>query len=562
MFAHIRKHQQWLFILIIAVVVVSFVIFFTPTVQYDNLGNSTGSDVVGSIDGRPVAQKEFVDAYKEVMLRFLLMTGQWPDQLDPSIYGFNLEEEAPNRLLLLDKASQYGIQVSDKAVAKWIVSTFKDPETNEFRRELYDGMMTNGLAQRRMDEQDFQRFAKNQIAVSQLTSVVGLTGELVSPREAEILLKENSLQANVQAVFFSSTNFANLSQDLEGLETFYTNRMALYRNPAKRTINYVKFAATNYLAEAETQLSARTNITEMTKLIYNEKGTNSFTENGVVLSEEAALEKIKTDELKKVGVTVAKEKAMAFARELYDIEPMKAETLRTLAEEKGLTPLISQPFTENQLIPNLGVQYQLTRQAFQLSEEEPFATPFISTDAVYIVSLNSIIPSAVPPLDEIRGRVTVDFYQEKSLEAARTAANDFHATLETQLAEGKSFDEICDEAGNTRVQMPLFARKTQSYSGDRRANLSTLKNLAFSLSGGEISEVSTTQDGAMILYVNSFVEGMEDEQEKELPDFIENLRQTRRSEAFSEWLAQGQATMNFATASDSADSETDGSAAN
>ena len=562
MFAHIRKHQQWLFILIISVVVVSFVIFFTPSVQYDNFGSSSSSDVMGSIDGRPVPRKEFVNAYQEVMLRFLMATGQWPDQTDTSRFGFDPEQETPSRLLLLDKAKQHGIQVSDEAVAKWIVSAFKDADTNEFRRELYDGMMTNGLAQRRMTEEDFQRFAKHQIEVSQLSSLVGMTGELVSPREAELLYREESLQANTQVLFFSSTNHANLGQDLAGLDAFYTNRMALYRNPVKRTINYIKFASTNYLAEAETKLATITNITEMAELIYTDKGSNSFLEAGVVLSKEKALETIKKDELTKIGLTVAKEKALEFARELFDIEPMKAESLIEMATAKGFTAEVSEPFTENQLIPNLGVQYQLTRQAFQLTEEEPFTTPFQALDGIYLVSLGSVIPSEIPPLDEIRGRVTVDFYQDQSLEGARQAARDFHATLTTQMAEGKTFEAVSDEAGHKRVQMPLFALNSQTQTGDQRADISTLKNLAFGMEIGDVSQVSSTRDGAMILYVNSFVTVREEDLESELPDYIDTLRRTRRSEAFSEWLVEGQSTMNFATAADDTEASADETTAN
>ena len=562
MFAHIRKHQQWLFILIIAVVVVSFVIFFTPTVQYDNLGSSSSADILGSIDGRPVARKEFLQSYQVVMLRFLLSTGQWPDQTDTTRFGFDLNQETPNRLLLLDKANEYGITVSDAAAAKWIVSAFSDPETKAFNREAYDNLMTNGLAQRRMTEEDFRRFAKNQIIVSQLSSVLGLTGELISPRETERLFREESLQADCQVVFFSSTNHANLGQDLTGLETFYTNRMALYRNPVKRTINYLKFASTNYLTEAEQRLTELTNITTMVDQIYVDRGTNSFTENGVVLSADAAKEKIKQEEVEKLGLTVAKEKALEFAKELFDIEPMKAESLPELATAKGFTAEVSEPFTENQLIPNLGVQYQLTRQAFRLTEEEPFTSPFVATDGVYIVSLNSIIPSEVPPLDEIRGRVTVDFYQQQSLDGAREAANTFHTTLTNQLAEGKTFDAICTEAGYDPVKIDLFSQRSTSYTGDRRTDLSTLKSVAFSLQPGEVSPVTSTRDGALILFLNEFVEASEEDIEAGLSDYAETMRNSRRGEAFSAWLTKAQESLNFALASDDSEASADESAAN
>ncbi len=547
MFAHIRKHQQWLFIVIIAVVVVSFVIFFTPTAQYDNIGGG-GNDTMGSINGRPIARKEFVNAYEEVLLRFLMATGQWPDQTDSRRFGFNPETETQNRLLLLEKAKEHGIQITDQAAASWIVNAFQDPTTKDFRRELYDGMMTNALAQRRMNEEDFRRFAKNQIAISQLTSLVGISGELISPREAKQLYREENLQANAQAVFFSSTNFANLNSDLAGLETFYTNRMSLYRAPAKRTINYLKFAATNYLAEAEQAISARTNLTQMIDQIYLDRGTNSFTEGGTVLSAEDAKAKIRTEQLELEGLQVAKQKALEFARELFDIEPMQAEKLPELAAEKGLQAEVSEPFTQNQLVPNLGVQYQLTRQAFQLTQEEPFTTPFIGEDGVYLVSLHSEIASLIPPLDEIRGRVTVDFYQEQSLNAARDAANSFHTTLTNEVASGRTFEEVVDEAGFDRVQMPLFSLATQTFSGDRRADLSSLKNLAFALENGEVSPVSSTRDGAMILYLTSFVEAPEDQVDSELEGYVETLRQSRRTEAFSQWLQAGQSLLNFAVA--------------
>ncbi|MCS1408903.1 MAG: Peptidyl-prolyl cis-trans isomerase D [Verrucomicrobia subdivision 3 bacterium] len=546
MFTHIRKHQQWLFIVIIAVVVVSFVIYFGP--QYDNSGSSVRNDVMGSINGRPIAHKEYANTYREVMLRFLMATGQWPDQTDARRFGFDTERETLNRLLLLEKVKEHGIHISDEAAAKWIFSSFKDPETNELHRESYYGMMTNGLAQLGMSKEGFRRFAKNQIAIRQLTSLVGLTGELISPREADQLYREENLQANAQVIFFSSTNYANLGQDLEGLETFYTNRMALYRTPPKRQINYLKFAATNYLAEAEAQLAAVTNLTTMIDQIYIDKGTNSFTENGIVMSEEAAREKIKQQELEKIGREIAKEKSREFTRELNDVDPLKAERLLELAMTKGLAAEVSEPFTENQLIPNLGIQYQLTRQAFQLTEESPYTTPFVAEDGVYLVSLNRIIPSEIPPLDEIRGQVTVDFYQQKSLEAARDAANTFHISLTNKLAEGMSFKAICEETGHEPVQMPLFTRSTQSLpGGDRRADISSLKNLAFALDVGEVSQVSSTRDGAMIVYVNSFVSAHDMDVEKDLPDFTENLRRTRRTEVFSEWLQEGQSLLNFAS---------------
>ena len=534
MFVHIRKHQKWLLGLIVIVVGISFVVFFTPNVQYGNLDLFGGGDMAGSIAGRPVHRKEFREAYQEVTLSF------------GERQGVNYEQATANRLLLLEKAKERGIEVSEEAAAKWIVNAFKDPEMNEFRRESYDNAVTNILPRYGMNKGDLQRFARNQVIIGQLQELAGLAGELVTPQEAERLYREQNLQANAQAVFFSSTDYVNLGESLEGLEAFYTNRMALYREPEKRRIHYLSFAATNYLAEAKERLTESTNLAEMISGIYLEKGTNSFTKDGVVLGEEEAKEQIQRQEFKKVGQEIAKEKAKELAEELFNIEPMKAESLPELAAAKGYKAEVSEPFTADQAIPGIGDSYELTGLVFQLTEEIPFTRAFHAADGTYLVALHSVLPSEVPPLEEIRGQVQTDFYEQKSLENAREAAATFHTSLTNGLAQGKAFEAICKEAGHEPVQMPLFSQSSRTLAGaDPRANLYLLQSLAFDIEVGEVSRVSQTEDGAMILFVHSFVEAKEEQMKEELPDYAKTLRQRRRSETFGAWFQEEQKTLNF-----------------
>lgn len=534
MFAHIRKHQKWLLGLIVIVVGISFVVFFTPNVQYGNLDFFGGGNAVGWIAGRPVAEKEFRETYQETMLSF------------GERQGVNYEQATANRLLLLEKAKENGIEVSEEAAAKWIVNAFKDPETNEFRRESYDNAVTNILPRYGMNKGDLQRFARNEVIIGQLQELAGLAGELVTPQESERLYREQNLQANAQAVFFSSSDYVNLGGSLEELEAFYTNRMALYREPEKRRIHYLEFAATNYLAEAKERLTESTNLAEMIGGIYLEKGTNSFTKDGAVLSEEEAKEQIQRQEFKKVGQEIAKEKAKELAKELFDIVPMKAENLPELAAANGYTAKVSEPFAADQAVPGIDNSYELTGLVFQLTEEIPFTRAFHAADGTYLVALHSVLPSEVPPLEKIRGQVQTDFYEQKSLENAREAASTFHTSLTNGLAQGKAFEAICKEAGHEPVQMPLFSPSSRTLAGaDPRANLYLLQNLAFDLEVGKVSRVSQTEDGAMILFVHSFIEAKEEQVKKELPDYAKTLRQRRRSEAFGAWFQEEQKSLNF-----------------
>jgi parvulin-like peptidyl-prolyl isomerase len=558
MFAHIRKHQQWLFIVIIAVVIVSFVVFFTPSVGTGGGGGGgVGSDaVVGTIGNQPITQQEYYDAYKEVALQFFSMTGSWPDQMGAQ-YGFDPERETPNRLLMIRKLNELGIVTSDETVASWKVNFFADQETSTFQRELYDRFL-DAIKPRGLTEADVDRYAAHQVGIGQLTSLVSMSGEMVTPSEAERAYKERNQQATTMALLFSRTNHMSAGQDLVGLEEYFTNNMAVYRVQEKRKIRYVKFAATNYLAEAETQLNASTNLQSMIDEIYTTRGTNSFTENGEVLPEEKAKEQIRQEELENKGLEIAEEATKKFMSGFAKFEAYSSGALEQLATEMGLESDVTTEFSGSQLAPGLGAPYSFTQTAYQLTEEEPIASPLETPDAFFVMALDEIIPDHPPTLDEVRARVMGDFRREKQLTAAREEANTFHESLKTAMEGGKSFEEACKELGQTPIEIPNFSLATRTLEGfqDRRVTVSWLQDLAFAMAPGEVSDVSETSDGAGILFLEDYAEVDEAKMNEDLPDFLEELRQTRRNETFSAWIEQQMASVRMAT-----DSSEDGSTA-
>ena len=60
MFGTIRKHQQWLWVIIIAAMSVSLVVFFTNSPDPRRDPKLTGE--FGSIKGKPVTREQFLDA--------------------------------------------------------------------------------------------------------------------------------------------------------------------------------------------------------------------------------------------------------------------------------------------------------------------------------------------------------------------------------------------------------------------------------------------------------------------------------------------------------------------
>src|SRR5512137_1170105 len=115
MFGTIRKHQTWLWAIIITLTIISFVIFFSP---YSKLSDvRTGPVNLGSINGERISEEDFVKARKEVYLRSFCLSGNWPDD-DAKKQGGEIERETYQWLLLIQKQKQLGIHIGTDVVAQ------------------------------------------------------------------------------------------------------------------------------------------------------------------------------------------------------------------------------------------------------------------------------------------------------------------------------------------------------------------------------------------------------------------------------------------------------------
>src|ERR1700746_1985480 len=114
MIGTIRKHQNWLWAVIIAVVIITFVIFFSP---YSRMSNTARGPVnYGSINGQPVTEEAFYGAVGDVQMRYFFITGNWVDQQDMKQTEF--QQEVYRWLLLNQEQERYGIDISSEDVAE------------------------------------------------------------------------------------------------------------------------------------------------------------------------------------------------------------------------------------------------------------------------------------------------------------------------------------------------------------------------------------------------------------------------------------------------------------
>lgn len=549
MFGTIRKHSTWLWVVIIAFVSVSMVVFFSNT-QLD--GGASGRGDFGSINGRPIAQPEYLDAWNEVRLAQFLYTGKWPGNDEGA--SSRLESETISRVFLTQKLKEMDVKASDKAVALMVQEQLRDYPYASLEKEI---LQPNGLR-----IADYERFVRNEAGIRQLIAAAAVSARLVVPSEAESLWRKENQEISTQLAAFWTSNFLSKVVITNGaIGSFYTNRMGFYRLPERQTLSYVEFSASNYLADADKKLGQLTNLNEIVSQYYfsGRGGTNSWTDDkGVPLPEAAAKEKIKEEIRLTEALLSARRAAAEFGNELMSQpDPNKVANFEKLAAGKGLTVRITKPFDRNTGLEEFEdemvgarsaedsspetVRDIIRERASTLTDERPVlfnAVP--GKRAVYIIARKGKVPSELQPLDKIKDKVTTDYKTFMALDLTRKAGQAFQATLTNGLAAKKSFADICAAEKVKIIDMPPISAGTRSLTNvDERVSLRLLQGIALDMEVGKASPFVSAQpptEGGFIVYAKSRPAIDETKLKAELPAFVNQMRVYRQNEAFQQWF--------------------------
>lgn len=532
MFQFIRKHQA-IGLIFIGIVIVSFVIFFSPNQNSDGPGPG-GS--FGSVDGRPVSRQEYMEVRGEVRLaRMLRDGGNWPSESR----GFDEFKEVMNRLFLMGEAKRLGVVVTDDVAAGRILELpfLRDEKSNAFSRAAYEQFLAMIRKDGGLSQAGFEQFMRNEVAIQHLVMVGGMSGSLVSPREAEARYKSSNEQYAGQLVMFSASNFlAQVNLDPANITQYYSNRLADYRIPERVVVRYVKFAATNFFAEADQVIGSNTNLASAIEAEYARQGAEAFKDaQGKDLSADEGKAQIKDQYRRRVALESARKKANEFANRLYQLDAV-SDSLNKLATESGLTVQTSSPFTQMQPPFEMRVPATFSRSAFALSAEEPFATPVAGEEAVFVFAFDHRIPSEIQPFETVKDRVAIFYRQSESRALADKAGRDFATKAALALEAGKTFEAAATEAGLKVVALTNFSRNVPSLPElGPRLTVSELLRTAEEVPVGKVAPFAPAADGGYVLFIQARNSAPAEQMSKELPEFLSQLRQYGRYTAFNEW---------------------------
>lgn len=540
MFGTIRRHQTWLWVVIIFLMCIGLVYTFSPASRVG--GGSRSAANYGSINGQPITVRQFQNASKEVDLNtFIMSHGHWLSE-DRKRSEQDINREVYQWLLLEWEQERLGIHVDAQTaadMARQMVASFAHAGITS-----PDMFIDNILKPHGLTVDDFERYVAHFVGVQELLNTVGLSGKLVTPQEAKALYQRDYQETSSQAVFFSESNYlSQVSVSPQALSQFYSNRVANYGIPERVTVSYVRFNLTNYLPEAEKELS--TNINDIVNNDYDRLGTNSATLFPEAKTPEQVKAKIREEVMRKAALQFADKHANDFARTLFDMQPARPGNLQALAKTNGLEAGVTAPFDRDSAPPGLEVHSDFAKAAFSLSTDDPFAGPIVGADGAYVIAFGQKFPYEVPKLDQIRSKVESDYKRMQAMSLAQQAARTFYLALTNGLAQGKSFSALCTEHKVKPVEIPPFSLATQQLPElEDLVSLNELKQAAMTTLPGQASRPEPTGEGAMILYVKARLPLDTAKMDADLPRFLAAVRRSRQQEAFDAWF-RGEAQKNL-----------------
>ena len=562
MFATIRKHQQWLFVLICGVIIISFVIFFSPDVGFGDGGRKR---VTGMIDGQPIPQSEFDMAYEESAIElFLSSDGRyWPwsrdlERLYPDFVE-NFDRGVLERVVMVRKLDEMKIDVSQEAVVERVRLSWKGA-TGAYDPAPYKYFITNSLANVQgidLNEADYFRLIRHQLAQNQLRNVYGVSGQLVTRAAAEAEFRRENERVATEAVFFKVADYLpKVTVETNALRTFFTNRQNQYRIPAQAQISYVQFAATNFMAEAETRLTKTvTNLAAEIERVYLARGTNTFTDDdGKVLSAEKAHEQIRDEQLKPMALLQARSAANEFAHALH-AEAQRKGSLKKgdflvesnfiqVAEAVKLKVQTTEPFSRVEGPADLDARSTLATAAFELGGTNLVRIePIIGQESVFLIARNKLIPSKAEKFEDVKEKVTEDYKQQEAQNAMTTTTREFYQKITNSIAGGKEFKLAAEELKLTVVEIDPFSKSesTNFEVAKQGIKFPDYRGVAFQTKVGEVCYPRFPQpnpESGFILHVKKSVAADEAQLEEELDGYVDMFRQGRKSAAYDAWRSR------------------------
>ncbi|MEM0967042.1 MAG: hypothetical protein AAGJ81_12920 [Verrucomicrobiota bacterium] len=488
----LEKKGRFIFILLLAVVIVSFVFVIgeTPGCVSGEVGVSSrdyyGYDLNSESETRGLIQ--------EVIVSSIVTRGQRPQNQQM------LEQEILSRAALLHLADVAKIpEPSQEAFVQYLASIpfFQDSE-GIFDPTRVTSFLDLTQLSRQFDEATIDRTLSNDYRIQQLMSAIAAPG-FTLPFEIEEQARRTAATYDLSVATLSSDSVpAPTGPSEEDLNAFFEQRVEAYRIPETRLLSVVRFDPQKFAETSE----------EPTEDQIEEFFSNRRSDYIDPDAEDPALalpnlenvrDRVVSDWKAEQSQTVAGESSAEFVYALFDqeIDYGTPEFEQTVDAFSG--DLEELPEMVGTTLPlNAGLPQSAQNEALRLDQIRYYSDPMSTDKDIVVLILREIVPSSIPTLDAVKEKVTADFRASAEQEAFVAKGTEVQKELSEKIAAGSTFSSAAETLG-----LSIESFTGASWEEIPEGMDSSILQRAESLPDGEVSSMVVTGDSGNFLFVSS-----------------------------------------------------------
>ncbi len=522
MFEVLRKKMKLILWITTIMVIPSFILFFGIRGGSSRQKRTTWA---GTIFGKKLTPREYSQARWGCWVNAVLMYGE--DQLNDMRNLIDFDQEAWNRLLLLQEAKRQGITTNDREVIDRIKGIFTNKGTYDSRLYRYFLRYRLGASPRMFEEE-----MRNDITMAKLLARV--MGEVTLTEETLRQEYQREFeQTQVRYLLVEPAAFAAaVAVTPEDIASYYEKHKEEFRVPEQVNVDFVEVKYSDFIDPGEI---AEEKIEEYYDAHREEFKKEPPAEENAAREENApaaetyrALDEVKDD----VRNILRQQEADRRAEEKIELladRLVNNQNLAETAKAEGLTLKETGLFGRRDPIPAIGWSQDFCETAFRLK-------PGVTSDVIrgaqgyYLLQVKEKKPAFIPALDGVKDRVETAFRNEKAEKQAREKAQEYQQAIQERKND---FDQAAKELGLELKETEPFTR-SDYISGLGQA--AELIQAAFILPEGNISQVVATPKGYAVFQVTKRIPADLNRLTAEKEDYQKALLARLRQEHYQEWF--------------------------
>lgn len=484
---HKLIQSKVLWYIVLGVIIISFVGFFTPTMG--SKSSTTNDAALGELFGEKVTQREFRKTAFSMSLMYLLSTGEELRQTP------EFDKQVWTQLALLRKAAEEDVRVTDTEVVRNIqgIPAFQN-EAGSFEKQRYEVILQRlGVAKAQLEQ-----VVREQIAVQKLI-FRSVQSALISPQELERAYHIYTDRIVLDYAVLSREDVAKEVSVLEeDAKAYFESNTEEFRMPAKVQVSYVEFLVDDFLAEAEVVEGQALQIYNQNLEAYrveNEDPSAPVEYKTFDEVEAEITEQLKTYAARNLAVEQATSLVAAIAPKAQGEVP----DFKGAVAAAGLNVKTLPAFGPDDELAGIDETSPFKAAALGLQPDEysSFSDAVVGRDSVYVISLEKRHPSFLPSYSAVTKEAAEAAKAKAVAEKIEARQQEISTAVSEALAAGTDFKTAMAPYGLTIESTEEF--DLTSELDNEYADI--LIPISISVAQGDLCEVVPVEQGALIAYV-------------------------------------------------------------